>query len=100
MLVLSSAFWTMSQLPTLRLAVFDLDYTIWRPEMYQLSGTPKLEPLSSPRLKNLSKNVLEEARTVKDGMVLFDGRSPIRTFPGAYVVLQRGILFYFLCLLP
>ena len=26
---------------TLRLAVFDLDYTIWKPEMYQIYGPPK-----------------------------------------------------------
>ena len=26
----------------LRLAVFDLDYTIWQPEMYQIHGPPQL----------------------------------------------------------
>jgi hypothetical protein len=83
MLFLKSALWTMSQLPSLRLAVFDLDYTVWQPEMYQLNGAPKLESVLSPRLKNLSKNVLNEAQTRKDDMILFDGRSPIRTFPGA-----------------
>lgn len=26
----------------LRLVVFDLDYTVWQPEMYQLYGSPRL----------------------------------------------------------
>ena len=36
---------------TLRLAVFDLDYTIWDPEMYQLHGAPRLRPIDSKDLR-------------------------------------------------
>lgn len=69
----------------LRLAVFDLDYTIWQPEMYQLSGPgPKLTLADSKYNKELSAGVLSEARTCKDGFILTDGRNtPMRVFPGA-----------------
>ena len=69
---------------SLRLAVFDLDYTIWQPEMYQLYSCPKLTPIDSKYNKRLSSNVLREARTNKDGQILTDrNNSPIRVFPGA-----------------
>ena len=71
---------------TLRLAVFDLDYTIWQPEMYQLYGAPKLTEIDSQQhnKRRLSPEVLEEARTMKEGYILTDrSHSPIRVFPGA-----------------
>jgi hypothetical protein len=73
-----------SKLPQypLRLAVFDLDYTIWQPEMYQLYGRPKLVPTPS----NLSSNLVKETRTKHDGMILVDSKrtnTPMRVFPGA-----------------
>jgi hypothetical protein len=60
--------------PTLKLAVFDLDYTIWKPEMYQLSGPPKLTAISDPKNRRLTPSVLEEAKTRKDGYILTDRR--------------------------
>ena len=48
---------------TLRLVVFDLDYTVWQPEMYQLWGEPKLTEPS----KKISEKVLREAKTTKEG---------------------------------
>ena len=72
----------MSSLRRLRLVVFDLDYTIWQPEMYQLNGSPKLTSISS--LGKLSKSVLQEARTNQEGKVLTDSRkTPITMFEGA-----------------
>jgi len=70
--------------PRRRLAVFDLDYTIWHPEMYQLSGTPTLTKIDSKKNEQLSEEVLAEARTKEEGYILTDRRnSPIRVFPGA-----------------
>ena len=69
----------------MKLAIFDLDYTIWQPEMYQLYGAPQLAPISSLKSR-YSESVLKEMRTNREGMVLVDGSgSPMRVFPGAYV---------------
>lgn len=62
------------------LAVFDLDYTVWQPEMYQLYGQPRF--VQAP--KGMSDKVLKEAKTTKDRMILEDkGGSPMRVFHGA-----------------
>jgi len=67
----------------MRLAVFDLDYTIWRPEMFQLYGPPKLTPTSKLGGR-LSPAALAEGRTVQEGMVLTDRDGDImRIFDGA-----------------
>jgi Acid Phosphatase len=80
----------------MKLAIFDLDYTIWQPEMYQLYGAPRLVPVSSlkPNLRDsASAAVKKEMTTNRDGMVLVDGAgSPMRVFPGAYVVCARACL--------
>ena len=77
----------------LELVVFDLDYTIWDPEMYQLCGKPTLVDASE---YNLSKKQLEESRTIHEGKILVDipsssrgryrhtyQRQPMRVFSGA-----------------
>lgn len=67
----------------LRLAVFDLDYTVWQPEMFQLHGPPRLVEASQTKRKFPSE-VLQEARTNQKGMILTDGGGmPIRVFSGA-----------------
>jgi hypothetical protein len=72
----------MTPLRRLRLVVFDLDYTIWQPEMYQLNGAPKLTPITS--LGKLSDSVLQEARTNQDGKILVDrSQTPITVFEAA-----------------
>eukprot|EP00568_Trieres_chinensis_P010981 CAMPEP_0183291382 /NCGR_PEP_ID=MMETSP0160_2-20130417/827_1 /TAXON_ID=2839 ORGANISM="Odontella Sinensis, Strain Grunow 1884" /NCGR_SAMPLE_ID=MMETSP0160_2 /ASSEMBLY_ACC=CAM_ASM_000250 /LENGTH=200 /DNA_ID=CAMNT_0025452181 /DNA_START=130 /DNA_END=732 /DNA_ORIENTATION=- len=74
----------------MKLAVFDLDYTIWDPEMYQLYGTPKLRPIDSKPFKGLSPELLDEAKTNKDGYILADSsNSPIRVFKGAAYALDE-----------
>lgn len=67
----------------LRLVVFDLDYTVWQPEMYQLYGSPRLVDASS--LKHIkSDRVLQEAQTDTKGQILVDkSGTPIRVFEGA-----------------
>jgi Acid Phosphatase len=70
----------------MKLAIFDLDYTIWQPEMYQLYGAPTLVP-SSTLTNRYAEPVVKEMTTNRHGMVLVDGSggSPMRVFPGAYV---------------
>lgn len=53
----------------LRLAVFDLDFTVWQPEMYQLIGGPKL--VAAEKL-GLSTHELLEAQTSEEGKILVD----------------------------
>jgi Acid Phosphatase len=84
---------TNSTPPTMRLAIFDLDYTIWRPEMYQLYGQPKLVP--PPASMNTSRYTARQTKkhraggeawtyTNRDGMVLMDSQgSVMELFPGA-----------------
>jgi hypothetical protein len=67
---------------SLQLAVFDLDYTIWYPEMYQLNGRPRLTKAGA----KLSAVERHETRTTQDGMILTDkSGTPIRVFSGAWV---------------
>lgn len=67
----------------LRLVVFDLDYTVWQPEMYQLcGGGPKLVDTST--VKHLSGRDLQEATTKTKGKLLVDdSNTPIQVFEGA-----------------
>ena len=67
----------------MRLAIFDLDYTVWKPEMYQLRGPPKLTPVSELR-RNRSPKILEEGQTNTEGHVLVDrGGDVMQVFRGA-----------------
>ena len=62
------------------LGVFDLDFTVWRPEMYQLYGKPEF---AQPP-KGTSARTLREAKTRKEGLVLRDrDGSVMRVFHGA-----------------
>ena len=65
---------------TSQLAVFDLDFTVWEPEMYQLYGEPRF--VEAP--KDLSAKENAATRTTREGMVLMDkSGSTMRVFPGA-----------------
>ncbi len=62
------------------LCVFDLDFTVWQPEMYQLYGKPRYIP-TPPELTGIA---LKEAKTIREGMVLADkDGSVMRVFHGA-----------------
>lgn len=66
----------------LRLAVFDLDFTVWSPEMYQLWGPPTLSSID--KHEDLDPQVLKEARTSEKNMILTDrSDTPITIFEGA-----------------
>lgn len=69
----------------LQLAVFDLDYTVWKPEMYQLYGPPSLIPIESlKKKKRPSAAVLKEARTIEENMIVTDtSGTPMTVFDGA-----------------
>lgn len=73
----------------MRLCIFDLDYTVWQPEMYQLWGQPKLVPVS--KVKGISERVLEQECTTKNkGKILVDtNNTPLRVFPGAKLALSE-----------
>lgn len=67
--------------PPIQLAVFDLDYTVWKPEMYQLMRGPTLTSVSS--LPRLTEKQQRQALTTEKGKILTDGHSPITVFDGA-----------------
>jgi hypothetical protein len=80
--------------PMMRLAVFDLDYTVWQPEMYQLYGPPKLVARPSDSRSNGSRSRTTKSRhkhreegwtlTNRKDMVLMDSQgSVMELFPGA-----------------
>lgn len=67
----------------LRLAVFDLDYTVWQPEMYQLYGQPKLVKADADG-RMLSTVEKHETRTTEEGKIIVDkSGTPMRVFTGA-----------------
>lgn len=76
----------------LLLAVFDLDYTIWHPEMYQINGPPALvmecsasSQTSRKGMKKISKVALTPwTKTVREGMIVADQNgTPMALFDGA-----------------
>lgn len=79
----------------LQLVVFDLDFCVWKPEMYQLRGPPTLTNLKSiqpkqPRKRKANKqihttsNLPEHPTTNRKGMIVTDSvGTPITIFDGA-----------------
>ena len=84
-----------------KLIVFDLDFCIWKPEMYQLQGPPQLKNLRSLQVKpkrNQRKNksmqttssLPNNPNTNQKGMILTDRTgTPITVFEGASLALSE-----------
>jgi magnesium-dependent phosphatase 1 len=51
----------------MQLVVFDLDYTIWQPEMYQIDGPPKLMSIDEFRGKQKRKSSTANLRPIPPG---------------------------------
>ena len=75
---------------SIMLVVFDLDYTIWQPEMYQIDGPPKLVPVDEFRGKQKRKSnapprqIPPGSATVHRSKIVTDRRgTPITVFDGA-----------------
>ena len=74
----------------MQLVVFDLDYTIWQPEMYQIDGPPKLISVDEFQGKQKRKSqapprsVPLGATTIHQNKIATDRRgTPITVFDGA-----------------
>ena len=85
----------------LQLVVFDLDFCVWKPEMYQLRGPPTLTNLKSiqpkqPRKRKKSQQLQTSLSlpklptTNRKGMIVTDqAGTPITVFDGASHVLSE-----------
>lgn len=97
------------------LAVFDLDYTVWDPEMYQIYGPPKLQLVptkeeieeeestnknenktgkrrrsSRKTKKTYTADVIESSKSYQDGKIVTDQHgTPIRIFKGATYAFEQ-----------
>ena len=74
----------------MQLVVFDLDYTIWQPEMYQIDGPPRLVSLDEFQGKRKKKDrapprmIPPGSSTVHQNKIVTDRRgTPITVFDGA-----------------
>ncbi|KAL7543151.1 hypothetical protein ACHAXR_012452 [Thalassiosira sp. AJA248-18] len=74
----------------MQLVVFDLDYTVWQPEMYQIDGPPKLVSVDEFRGKQRRKNKTPARQiplgstTITPNKIAIDRRgTPITVFDGA-----------------
>ena len=74
----------------MQLVVFDLDYTIWQPEMYQIDGPPKLISVDEFQGKQKRKSrapprsMPAGAATIHQNKIATDRRGvPITVFDGA-----------------
>ena len=75
---------------TMQLAVFDLDYTIWQPEMYQLDGPPKLVSVEEFQGKRKRKSKMAPRQVPTGSTTIYKNKiavdrsgTPITVFDGA-----------------
>jgi len=84
----------------MQLVVFDLDFCIWQPEMYQIQGPPILKNLQSiqPKLKRKRRNDTQQLKfklpknpnSNQKGMIVTDRNgTPITVFDGASYALSE-----------
>lgn len=77
----------------LQLAVFDLDFCTWAPEMYQIQGPPGLTPISTLQKKKRKKRStppMDLSPTIQKGKTVTDRcGTPIKLFDGAAYALAE-----------
>ena len=81
-------------LSQLQLVVFDLDFCVWKPEMYQIQGPPILTPMKTfekkKRKAKTQPSSLQLTPTSKKGMTVTDrAGTPITVFDGASFALSE-----------
>jgi magnesium-dependent phosphatase 1 len=81
-------------LSQLQLAVFDLDFCVWKPEMHQIQGPPILTPMKTfekkKRKAKTQPSGLQLTQTTQKGMTVTDrAGTPITLFDGAYFALSE-----------
>lgn len=75
----------------MQLVVFDLDYTIWQPEMYQLDGPPKLSSIDEFQQRKKKSCTASLSNTIFPNKIITDrhGTTPITIFDGASYALSE-----------
>jgi hypothetical protein len=84
----------MLSLSHLQLVVFDLDFCIWKPEMYQIQGPPVLTPVKmfekKKRKAKTQPSSLQLTPTSQKSMTVTDrAGTPITLFDGASFALSE-----------
>lgn len=73
----------------LKIAVFDLDYTVWLPEMYQLNGPPKQVKKRTSSQQGRNSTATSNDVGGNEYIIVDQSNTQIRLFPGASYALSQ-----------